>query len=326
MVWLVKDMSEDMPKEIRKVKYGRLRALYELSTAKIWIDNVRTYKGVDKKKNQFYIQTWHGSIGPKKIEKEIESYLSAQYIKSAKNDGKITDLMLSNNKIATYCYKNNFWYDGPVLEIGVPRNDIILNTPKNLKKDIFKKFNICIDKAVVLYAPTFRKNLNLDVYKFNYIKILELLKKRFEKDFVFFIRLHPNVSKFCDFIEYNESIINVTQYPDCQELLAISDVCISDYSSTAFDFAMINKPVFLLCKDFEDYKKNEREFCIDFTKVPFSIAITEEELIDNIKRFDNDYYIQKCKEFYSKYDLKNNPNSSKEIVKIIKREIDLENL
>ena len=52
MVWLVSDLNSEMPSKIRKVKYGSLKAYYELATAKVWIDNVRNYKGVEKKKDQ----------------------------------------------------------------------------------------------------------------------------------------------------------------------------------------------------------------------------------------------------------------------------------
>ena len=67
LVWPVKDIKSEMPQQIRKVKYGSIRALYELATAKVWIDNVRNYKGIDKKEQQFYIQKWHWSIGLKKV-------------------------------------------------------------------------------------------------------------------------------------------------------------------------------------------------------------------------------------------------------------------
>ena len=57
IIWVVSNINEEIPKEIKKVKYGSIKSLWEYATAKVWIDNVRNYKGVKKKRNQFYIQT-----------------------------------------------------------------------------------------------------------------------------------------------------------------------------------------------------------------------------------------------------------------------------
>ena len=134
MVWLVNDMNTEMPKEIRKVKYGSFKSYYELTTAKIWIDNVRNYKGIPKKKKQFYIQTWHASIGFKKCEADIEKLLPEQYVKEAKNDGQITDLMISDSNFVTNVFKSAFWYNGKIEQIGLPRNDILNELPEKIKK------------------------------------------------------------------------------------------------------------------------------------------------------------------------------------------------
>ena len=63
IVWLLKDMTQIMPPYIKKVKYASLNALYEYETARIWIDNVRnSVHPFTKKKNQYYLQTWHGTL------------------------------------------------------------------------------------------------------------------------------------------------------------------------------------------------------------------------------------------------------------------------
>ena len=147
MVWLVEDFAEEMPSQIRKVKYGSLKSMYEFATARVWIDNVRNYKGIPKKEGQFYIQTWHAGLGLKKAEKDIEKSLSPEYVKDAKNDGKITDLMLSNCKFITNLYRKSYWYEGEVLEEGFPRNDILINIPKHIKEKVYKYFDINDDKV-----------------------------------------------------------------------------------------------------------------------------------------------------------------------------------
>ena len=69
IVWLLnKELygSVCFPDYIRTVKYGSLRALFELATAKIWIDNCRKEFYPIKRKSQFYIQTWHGAWASRK--------------------------------------------------------------------------------------------------------------------------------------------------------------------------------------------------------------------------------------------------------------------
>ena len=161
LVWLVNDMREEIPSKIRKVKKDSLKSLYELATAKVWIDNVRNTKHVKKKKNQFYIQTWHGSLGMKGIEKDVERYLSKDYVMEAKEDGKICDLILTNNKKQLDYIKKYFWYDGKVLCQGVPRCDIIYNTPLNIKDKVYNYFKIEKNKKIVFYAPSNRNNNDL---------------------------------------------------------------------------------------------------------------------------------------------------------------------
>ena len=127
MVWLVYDMSCEIPDRIKKVKYYSLKSRIELATARVIISNVKGGLQFRKKKSQYYIQTWHGGFGVKFIEKEIENSLSPQYVSSSKHDSSITDLILSGSEFQTKVIKDAFWYDGEIFKKGVPRNDIFFN-------------------------------------------------------------------------------------------------------------------------------------------------------------------------------------------------------
>ena len=81
IVWLIKDLkhfNKDFPPQVKLIDIKSERAIYELATAKIWVDNVRKVnlfkRGLSKKENQKYIQTWHGSLGIKKIENAIANF------------------------------------------------------------------------------------------------------------------------------------------------------------------------------------------------------------------------------------------------------------
>lgn len=239
MVWLVNDLNEEMPERIRKVKYNTFKSYVEYATAKVWIDNVRSRKGVKKKKNQFYIQTWHASMGFKCVEKQVEDLLDPVYVELAKKDGAMTDLMFSDNDLIVNNYKENYWISGNVLKIGVPRNEILDTKDDKIKDKVYNYFNIDKNKKIVIYAPTFRNNLNIDNYKFDYEKCLDILNKKFNNDYVMLLRLHPNVSKYDNMLNYNDKVLNATKYPDIQELLAVADIGITDYSGIAFDMETV---------------------------------------------------------------------------------------
>ena len=82
-VWLVEKNDESIPQWIRQVNYYSILSIYELVTAKLWIDNARKRRYVRKRKQQFYIQTWHGTIPLKRVEKDVEAaFLRLDFIKS----------------------------------------------------------------------------------------------------------------------------------------------------------------------------------------------------------------------------------------------------
>ena len=322
LVWIVNDINCEMPPEIRKVKKGSLKSFYELATAKVWIDNVRNSKIVNKKSNQFYIQTWHGSLGLKEVEKAVEDKLPKDYVEEAKIDGQITDLMITNNKNNEEQIRRSFWYNGKILCEGVPRLDIIYNTPKSIIDKVYNYYGIDKKKAIILYAPSFRIDNKTDYYKFDYEKCCKKLKDRFDKEFVMLVRLHPNVSANSDFINYNDQIINATDYSDVQELIAASTVVITDYSSIGFEAGIVYKPVFLYANDLDRYIKEERNLLFTFDEIPFEISKTETDLYQSIINFSQKEYEKRCKKFYNYIGVVNNSSSAKRIVKIIKEKVE----
>lgn len=130
IVWITKKKYiNQFPNAIKLVPVNTFRAIKELATAKIWIDNCRKDSWVRKRTGQFYLQTWHNGISLKKVEGEAEKVLSESYLKSAKNDSKMIDVFLSDSDLATDRIRNSFWYSGKILKFGLPKNDIFFYYP-----------------------------------------------------------------------------------------------------------------------------------------------------------------------------------------------------
>lgn len=300
VVWQLKDglmEKNNLPSGVRGVRYRSRQAVYELQTAGVWIDNARKTYG-RKRKGQLYIQTWHGGPGVKRIEKDVADELGKKYVKTAKRDSKMTDVILSNSDFMTNLYKNVFWYNGEILECGTPRNDILYNGSEEISKKVRDFYNLPQDKKIVLYAPTFRKDHRLDVYNIDLERVNKTLAQKFGGSWAAFTRLHPNIADKADLIKTDGvNVINATLYPDMQELLCACDCLITDYSSSDVDYLLTKKPCFLYACDIEEYRDN-RGYYFGFDDLPFTIAKDNDELSHHIKSFNFDEYYAKIKEFH----------------------------
>lgn len=308
--------TETVPEGVRIVKHNTLPYLYEMATAKVWVDNTRKQRHIIKRKNQVYIQTWHGSLALKKIEKDAESSLDPEYIKTAKSDSKKIDYLLTNSSWGENWLRRCFWYDGKILKTGSPRVDILIHADDDLKYRLKKQINLSVSKKYVLYAPTFRNGGCVDAYNINYKRLLNSLMNKFGGEWSVLIRLHPNIRDTKLRCEFNESIINMSKYPDINELYVISDILITDYSSTIFDFSAALKPSFLYASDIKTYQ-NDRDVLFDLHDLPFPLAEDNDTLEANIASFDYNSYIDCLKRFYSKLGLIEDGRASKRVVKII---------
>ena len=117
-----------------------------------------------------------------------------------------------------------------------------------------------------------------------------------------------------------EKCINVTEYPDMYDLLDISEILITDYSSSMFEAGFLNKKVFLYCGDLEKYQK-ERPLYFDIKSLPYLLAQTMEELEHQIKIFDWIHYKKQLETFNRKLGILETGKSCAVICDIIKNKL-----
>lgn len=306
--WLLREPDQKVPAGISPLRYGSLRSFYHLATAGFWIDNNRKEPYVVKRKKQYYLQTWHGSIPLKKIEKDAEDSLSDFYKLNAVRDAKMTDLMIADSAFSAELYRNSFWYDGEIKRLGTPRFDALFD--KSDVPVIKDDLGIKKEQFVVLYAPTFRNNFHKSVYDIDLQKVKAVLGETTGKEIAVLVKMHPNIPEGS--IKFDKSVArDVSAYPDIYDLLKISDVLITDYSSTMFEFPVADpKPVFCYAKDKDDY---DRGFYFDLDELPFLFAKSNDELIEGIKSFDQEEYEHRLKAFYKKIELYADGRASKNV-------------
>lgn len=317
IVCLVRKHMDDIPPYIRQVRYGTRAAQRELASSRIWIDNCRGLKYVPKRSDQIYIQSWHASLGPKRCEGDVADHLYPKYVQDAMYDGSITDLMFANNRLEADVFQRAFWYAGPVLKLGVPRNKPLVERHPETVSLIKNKLGIARDASICLYAPTFRNDWSVEAYKFDHERFTRELGERFGKPFVFAYRLHPNIAKLGS-LDFMEGAIDATSYPDAQELLAATDILVSDYSSIMEDFVLTGKPGFAFIADLESYL-DDRGLYYSLTDRPFPVARNEDELINAVRNFNESSFGAKRKRFIEEMRLSDNGRGGEDLAKIINR-------
>lgn len=320
--WFVSDPNTYLPEGVRPIKKSRLLAMYHLASAHIWVDNIKNFPKPLKKKEQFYIQTWHSTLGLKKNEADAGS-LSKSYVITAKLDASQTDLMYSDNDFRKERYEKSYWYSGKVIKCDVPRMQIMLNEDEALKKRMKEYFNLKPEQKIVLYAPSFRKSPNVSLYNLDAHLCCQALNRKFGGDFAFLLRLHPNETKLSGLMN-NEGVFDASDYPDTQELLACADVLITDYSACMFDMCFVGKPVFLYASDLTEYTDNDRELYFSLNELPFSFAADQEKLCADIECFSAENYEKRCEEFRNRIGFDDGGRGAEFISKVILDKIDRE--
>lgn len=303
IVWITRDAPkkrEEFPQGVRLVEYGSEEAMYEYATAHIWVQNFQMVhylnKGLLKRQGQVYIQMWHGSLGIKKIEGAV-GYLNRDkaWLSLAKKNAAYTDYWISNSAFETQVYKDAFWGAGTILEYGHPRNDIFYKDRAKTLEKVWEAYGISKQQKLFLYVPTFRDGKSENEKMPDADQIAESLQKRFGGEWVLALRQHPRRASHRD-VETENAWLDVTCYPDIQELLAAADVVLTDYSSAVFDFVLTGRPGFLLVEDYKDYEEL-RGLYYPPEESPFPVAYTQGELADLICNFNEETYCRNVEAF-----------------------------
>lgn len=320
--WLVQDYNVALPPDIHPVKAGSLLAEYHFSTAKVWLSNVRLNNRSRKKKTQFYVQTWHAMHGIKYAEKDIQDSLDPAYVQHAIRDSHSANLFVSSGSTQTKEYRDSFWYTGEILESGYPRTDILISGSDPQKKmEIYDEFRLDNQK-IALYIPTFRDSgESKTMFENEYEDIVTALEKRFDENFVLFVRFHPNVKGYKDWMKFSDRIIDATEYPDLQELMRFSSVLITDYSSAVFDYMLMKKPVFIFAMDLSTFEEENRRLRLHPRDLPFPFSTSIEELVSCILSYSVQNELERSESFFARYEFIADGLSSKVVADRIEREL-----
>lgn len=327
LVWLVNDQSKIFPPEIRVVHNSLWKRAYELSTAHFWIDNSRKQLEVRKRKGQIYIQTWHAKLGFKPTCLDRGASFSRIAYLVSKHDSDMIDYVLSNSKWYDETLPTGMIYNGPVLRTGSPRCDILVKDLQESYTRVRQAFKLPPETKILMYAPTFRggsqgtkRNIQQSENSFDSEKIIKALEKKFGGTWFLFMRDHPqlvarNITGSID----DSSLVDVSCIDDMYELLAGCDAFMTDYSSSAFDAAVMHIPVFLFAEDYGDYEKERGRLLWNMRKLPFPLAESQEELMNVIATFNEKEYQEKLGKLFAETEMVEDGNASSRVVNFIEK-------
>ena len=234
-----------------------------------------------KKPGQVYVNTWHG-IPLKTLGYDIP-------------DGKYTARNMTRNflqadylispcrfmtRIYLESYKLDGIYTGKIIESGYPRNDLLFNSPR---EEVLRRLSergtvIDPDKKVILYAPTWKgtsfDRADKDIARYD--EFCDYLSAHIDTDkYQILIKPHPMVYKLLT-EEEKSSGRYVSQSVDTDELMSLTDILVSDYSSIFFDFLLTDRPIIFYIPDVESYKEYRgMYFGLDDLPGPYSCDMSD---------------------------------------------------
>lgn len=221
------------------------------------------------------IQLWHGAGAFKKFGLSVENNPKVRY-QVEKANTRVTHLFVTSKQVIPI-YEEAFAIPKErIYATGIPIMDVYgrEKTKQKCIQSFYAVYPNLKGKKLLLYTPTFRKTKQENEQIMKHFPIEEL-KEKLGKDWVIGIKMHPKYP--VDNIPESEFCLNLTEYPQIIDLFFVSDILVTDYSSTVVEYALLEKPIIMYAYDLQAY---DRGFYFDYeSKVPGVVARTKEELL-----------------------------------------------
>ncbi|MBF7016134.1 CDP-glycerol glycerophosphotransferase family protein [Staphylococcus durrellii] len=288
-VWVVNNF-DNIPKLLRQrdniifVKRNSDAYFKYISIAKYLICNSTFSDFITRKPDQKYLQTTHGvfykTVGRDSAGTQLGVAGSTRNLLQATHILSPNDFMVGKQKSA---YSIEGIYSGQMAKAGYPRIDVTLNASEELQEYMKNHINnLDKTKKIVLYAPTWRGE-NKKGNSFDTEKLVNDLSQLAKLDANILFRGHTITQGLLKNVKLPENIILPPNDIATNELLNITDVIISDYSSVFFDFIPTERPIVHYIYDIDEYVAN-RGLNLSTDELPGFIAKSTEELVNAVQK------------------------------------------
>ncbi|TDC80347.1 CDP-glycerol glycerophosphotransferase family protein [Streptomyces hainanensis] len=290
-IWGTNDQQAVVPPGMRTVEWKSAEWHEALARSRFMVTNVMISSWIKRRTDQMFVQTWHGTP-LKKMGADLlgTSKANPAYIATLPDRFSQFDYLVSPNAFTTPIMRSAFGFPNEILEYGYPRNDVFYREDREeVAARVRKALRLPEGKKVLLYTPTWRDDQRFGTgkkFKLDLQLDLEELERRLGDDHVLLFRKHPKMLN--NITGARDGFVrDVASYAEISDLYLVSDVLITDYSSSMFDFAHTGRPILFFTYDLEHYRDDLRGFYFDFTGTsPGPLVRTNGELIDAIRTVD----------------------------------------
>lgn len=279
--------------------YSNLKMLKAVSSADLIVvdDHVPLFDKIALKNNTKMIQIWHAGAGFKGVGYSRWGHYGCPGPYSCHRQ---YDFCISGSSNISEFFSEQFGIlDEQIIPTGMPRMDLYLNKENRVKvtEELYKRFPEAKGRKVILFAPTYRgQNRATAYYPYEILDFQALYDFCVEKDYVVFFKMHPWVSAGVPIEkEHSDRFYDLNSYPNINDLFYITDLLVTDYSSSIYEFSLMDKPMMFFAYDKVQYSAS-RGFHRDYdTVVPGKICETFEAVMEAL--WMNDLEFEKVKKY-----------------------------
>lgn len=277
LYYVVESLGQHVPSGVNKLVYGSAAWVEALARSKYIVANNNLPEFFSKRPGQTYVQTWHGTP-LKRLGRDITSgAASAHYIASMAREAAGWDYLVSPSAYCTEILPRALGFEGRVIETGYPRNDSLTNDKKS-RDALRAELGVSKTETLVLYAPTWRDSKRTMSGAWAGVNFFDA---DLPAGFRLMFRGHNN-TKSAHKTSLAGDAIDVTNYPNVNDLFLAADVLVTDYSSVMFDFSVTGKPMAFLVPDLAEYEAN-RGFYFNFAATaPGPVFASAAELVKSL--------------------------------------------
>jgi len=268
--------------------YGELtRLAYDLATTKFIVvdDFYPIVYPLKIRTGAEFIQLWH-AVGAFKTFGYSRVGRPGGPDPHSKNHRNYTKAIVSSKNVAKHYAEGFGIKEEKVIATGIPRTDVFFDQEyqRNVIEELYSKYPFLREKKVIIFAPTFRGDGQQSAFYPQEYLDLKKLYDSLHDEYVFLFKMHPFVKEYWQIpTEFNDFFYDFSDYREINDLLFISDLLITDYSSVCFEYALLNKPMIFYSPDVLEYIES-RDFYYNYDSfVPGPLVRTQDELIKTIK-------------------------------------------
>ncbi|WP_182525553.1 CDP-glycerol glycerophosphotransferase family protein [Nocardioides dongkuii] len=323
LYWGVADSASQVPEGGVPVLM-RSREWYRvLTTARFLCLNIDVDRWFAKRPGQRLLQTFHGypakSMGIRMW--EAKGYTPRRVQLELDRTSRDWDLILTPAPEMDVYYRTEYRYDGPIHSAGYPRDDaLVAPDAEQRRADTRRRLGIRPEQKVVLYAPTWRDDLATTWRSAEMISHLDLesASRRLGSDYVFLMRGHRFHQRPDARAGTQARLLDVSSYPEINDLVLAADAAVLDYSSLRFDVGLARRPMIFLVPDLAAYTGGVRGFLYPFEdSAPGPLVDDADEVVDWLRRLPRlaEEYAGAQEEFHRTYNYLQDGHSAERVVR-----------